>query len=160
MDPGPGVEVVVGGREPVQFDGVDAGGAGGVDPFDAGEQGGLVARLAETLAQRDRGKGVPGIRPGDHGDAHRPYPATALGGHARPSRYAGNHDRADRDSAVANTRTVEGFLNALQDEDFDTAEAALDDNLVYENVGLPTIHGRRQSDQAVSPDGGPRRASR
>ncbi len=41
-----------------------------------------------------------------------------------------------------NTRTVEGFLNALQDEDFDTAGAALDDELVYQNVGLPTIYGR------------------
>jgi limonene-1,2-epoxide hydrolase len=44
---------------------------------------------------------------------------------------------------VENIRTVEGFLNALQDEDLDAADAALDDNLVYENVGLPTIHGRR-----------------
>jgi limonene-1,2-epoxide hydrolase len=45
----------------------------------------------------------------------------------------------------ANTRTVETFLHALQDEDFDTAEATLDDDLVYENVGLPTIHGRRRA---------------
>jgi limonene-1,2-epoxide hydrolase len=42
-------------------------------------------------------------------------------------------------------RTVEGFLNALQDEDFDAADAALHDNLVYENVGLPTIHGRHRA---------------
>ena len=48
-------------------------------------------------------------------------------------------------TAVANTRTVEGFLNALQDEDFEAAEAALDDNLVYENVGLPTIRGRARA---------------
>ncbi len=26
--------------------------------------------------------------------------------------------------------------------DYETADACLDDNLVYENVGLPTIHGR------------------
>jgi limonene-1,2-epoxide hydrolase len=45
-------------------------------------------------------------------------------------------------TGVANTRVVEGFLNALQDADYEAAEAALDDNLVYENVGLPTIHGR------------------
>lgn len=45
-------------------------------------------------------------------------------------------------TAVANTRTVETFLNALMDADFETADASLDDNLVYENVGLPTIHGR------------------
>jgi limonene-1,2-epoxide hydrolase len=49
--------------------------------------------------------------------------------------------------SVANTRTVEVFLNALQDADYETAEAALDDNLVYENVGLPTIHGRRRAMQ-------------
>ncbi len=42
-------------------------------------------------------------------------------------------------------RIVEGFLNALQDGDYDAAEAALDDNLVYENVGLPTIHGRARA---------------
>lgn len=46
-------------------------------PFHPGEQGGRVSGCAETLAQRDRRKRVPGIRPGDHGDAHRPYPATA-----------------------------------------------------------------------------------
>ena len=48
-------------------------------------------------------------------------------------------------TAVANTRTVEDFLNALQDEDFEAAEAALDENLVYENVGLPTIRGRARA---------------
>jgi limonene-1,2-epoxide hydrolase len=48
-------------------------------------------------------------------------------------------------TAGANTRTVEGFLNALQDSDFEAAEAALDDNLVYENVGLPTIRGRARA---------------
>jgi limonene-1,2-epoxide hydrolase len=45
------------------------------------------------------------------------------------------------------TRTVEVFLNALQDEDFETASAALADDLVYQNVGLPTIYGR---DRAMS----------
>jgi limonene-1,2-epoxide hydrolase len=45
----------------------------------------------------------------------------------------------------ANTRTVEGFLNALQEEDFETADAALDDNLVYENVGLSRIRGGRRT---------------
>ncbi len=48
-------------------------------------------------------------------------------------------------TAVANTRTVESFLNALQDADYETADAALDDNLVYENVGLPTIRGRARA---------------
>ena len=48
-------------------------------------------------------------------------------------------------TAVANTRIVEGFLNALQNEDFETVDAALDDNLVYENVGLSRIHGGRRT---------------
>jgi limonene-1,2-epoxide hydrolase len=43
-----------------------------------------------------------------------------------------------------NIRTVEGFLNALQDEDFDTADASLADDLVYENVGLSRIRGGRR----------------
>lgn len=45
-------------------------------------------------------------------------------------------------TAVDNIRTVEVFLNALADEDFDTADAALADDVVYHNVGLPIIHGR------------------
>jgi limonene-1,2-epoxide hydrolase len=49
------------------------------------------------------------------------------------------------DTTVENTRTVEGFLHALQDSDLEAAEAALDENLVYENVGLPTIHGRARA---------------
>jgi limonene-1,2-epoxide hydrolase len=48
-------------------------------------------------------------------------------------------------TAVANTRTVEGFLNALQYEDFETVDAALDDDLVYENVGLSRIRGGRRT---------------
>jgi limonene-1,2-epoxide hydrolase len=43
---------------------------------------------------------------------------------------------------VDNARTVEKFLYALQDEDFDTAESLLADNIVWQNVGLPTIRGR------------------
>ncbi|BDB43408.1 MULTISPECIES: limonene-1,2-epoxide hydrolase family protein [Mycobacterium] len=43
-----------------------------------------------------------------------------------------------------NIRTVEGFLYALQDQDFETLDAALDDNLVYENVGFSTIRGGRR----------------
>jgi limonene-1,2-epoxide hydrolase len=49
--------------------------------------------------------------------------------------------------SAENIRTVEGFLYALQDEDFDTADAALDDDLVYQNVGLPTIRGRARAMQ-------------
>ena len=46
---------------------------------------------------------------------------------------------------VENMRTVEGFLNALQEEDFEAVDAALDDNLVYENVGLSRIRGGRRT---------------
>jgi limonene-1,2-epoxide hydrolase len=45
-------------------------------------------------------------------------------------------------TAVNNVRTVEAFLYALRDEDFDTAASMLDENLVWQNVGLPTIRGR------------------
>ncbi|PJK20958.1 limonene-1,2-epoxide hydrolase [Mycobacterium goodii] len=41
--------------------------------------------------------------------------------------------------------TVETFLNALQERDYDTAEHALAQNLVYQNVGLPTIYGRHRA---------------
>ena len=46
---------------------------------------------------------------------------------------------------VDNAHTVEVFLAALQDQDLDTAAAQLDDNLVYENVGYPTIRGRARA---------------
>jgi limonene-1,2-epoxide hydrolase len=44
-----------------------------------------------------------------------------------------------------NIRAVENFLYALQDEDFDTADALLHDNLVYENVGFSRIRGGRKT---------------
>ena len=47
--------------------------------------------------------------------------------------------------AQTNADIVETFLYALQAEDMDTLERLLDDNLVYENVGLPTIHGRARA---------------
>lgn len=43
-----------------------------------------------------------------------------------------------------NIRTVEGFLYALQGEDFDTADAALADDLLYENVGFSKMRGGRR----------------
>ncbi|MDT5010837.1 MAG: limonene,2-epoxide hydrolase [Mycobacterium sp.] len=42
-------------------------------------------------------------------------------------------------------RVVETFLYALRDKDFDTADAVLDDDLVYHNVGLPIIRGRQRT---------------
>lgn len=48
-------------------------------------------------------------------------------------------------STDANVATVQKFLFALRDKDLDTAGAQLAENLVYENVGLPTIHGSRRA---------------
>ncbi|MEB3030886.1 limonene-1,2-epoxide hydrolase family protein [[Mycobacterium] nativiensis] len=45
-------------------------------------------------------------------------------------------------TSLDNIATVETFLAALADEDLDTAAAALAEDVVYQNVGLPTIHGR------------------
>jgi limonene-1,2-epoxide hydrolase len=47
-------------------------------------------------------------------------------------------------SDVDNARTVETFLYALQDEDFDTADAQLADNIVWQNVGWLTMRGRER----------------
>lgn len=54
------------------------------------------------------------------------------------------------DTTTDNIRTVEVFLNALQDEDFDTVDASFDDNLVYENVGLSRIRGGRRTAKLLS----------
>jgi limonene-1,2-epoxide hydrolase len=55
------------------------------------------------------------------------------------------NDQASRVSSdVDNARTVETFLYALQDEDFATADSALADNIVWQNVGFPTIRGRER----------------
>ena len=45
---------------------------------------------------------------------------------------------------TANARTVETFLYALQDEDFDTAESLMADDFVWQNVGYPNIRGRQR----------------
>ena len=80
----PASSVLVGGHQPVQLDARSIPArAGGFEPFHAGEQRGRVAGLGEALAQRNRRKRVPGIRPGDHGDAHRHHPATAPDDSAR-----------------------------------------------------------------------------
>lgn len=46
---------------------------------------------------------------------------------------------------AANIATVEKFLTALRDKDLDTADSLLADDLVYQNVGFPTIRGRRRT---------------
>lgn len=45
---------------------------------------------------------------------------------------------------TANARTVETFLYALQDEDYDAADATLADNVLYQNVGYTTMRGRKR----------------
>jgi limonene-1,2-epoxide hydrolase len=39
---------------------------------------------------------------------------------------------------------VQAFLTALADDDVDTAIDLIDDDIVYENVSLPTIRGKRR----------------
>lgn len=48
-------------------------------------------------------------------------------------------------SDIDNAHTVEVLLASLQAQDTDGAGAVLDDNLVYQNVGFPTIHGRARA---------------
>jgi limonene-1,2-epoxide hydrolase len=50
-------------------------------------------------------------------------------------------DQTSTEASIDNALVVEKFLNALQDQDFDTFESLLDDHIVYENVGLPTVRG-------------------
>lgn len=51
----------------------------------------------------------------------------------------------DTDSDVDKAHVVEVLLSSLQAADADGAGAVLDDNLVYQNVGFPTIHGRARA---------------
>lgn len=45
-------------------------------------------------------------------------------------------------TAAANARTVQNFLFALADEDFDTMESLAAPELIWHNVGIPAIRGR------------------
>jgi len=47
-------------------------------------------------------------------------------------------------SDIDNVRAVETFLYALQDEDFDTANGLMADNIEWQNVGFPTMRGRER----------------
>lgn len=52
---------------------------------------------------------------------------------------------ADTTITADNIRIVENFLIALQDADLDLAAGALDENVVYQNVGYhPAIRGRHR----------------
>lgn len=54
-------------------------------------------------------------------------------------------DQTSVSSDVDNAHTVEVMLSALQDQDIDGVGAVLDDDLVYQNVGFPTIRGRARA---------------
>ncbi|MGD9620415.1 MAG: limonene-1,2-epoxide hydrolase family protein [Mycolicibacterium sp.] len=43
---------------------------------------------------------------------------------------------------ASNVDTVQTFLFALAEEDFDTVESLADPKLIWQNVGLPSIRGR------------------
>ena len=47
-------------------------------------------------------------------------------------------------SDLDNVRAVETFLYAMQDEDFDTVDRLMADNIEWQNVGFPTIRGRER----------------
>lgn len=47
-------------------------------------------------------------------------------------------------TSAATARTVESFLYALQDQDFDTADALMADHISWHNVGYPIIRGRQR----------------
>ena len=64
---------------------------------------------------------------------------------SEPSAHPEKGVRADIDPGVDNAHTVEVFLTALEDQDIDAAGAVLDENLIYQNVGFPTIRGRARA---------------
>ena len=54
-------------------------------------------------------------------------------------------DQTSVSTDIDNAHTVEVLLTSLQSHDSDGAGSVLDDNLVYQNVGFPTIHGRARA---------------
>ena len=61
------------------------------------------------------------------------------------ARVDGMTDQTYVSSDVDNAHTVEVLLSSLQNLDIDGVGAVLDDNLVYQNVGFPTIRGRARA---------------
>jgi limonene-1,2-epoxide hydrolase len=53
-------------------------------------------------------------------------------------------DQTSAVPTVDNKATVQRFLFAVQNEDFDTADALLADDAKWQNVGFPTIAGRQR----------------
>ncbi|MGU3500386.1 limonene-1,2-epoxide hydrolase family protein [Mycobacterium sp. C31M] len=54
-------------------------------------------------------------------------------------------DQALTATEAANIATVEKFLFSLRGPDLDTAGSLIDDDLVYQNVGFPTVRGRART---------------
>jgi limonene-1,2-epoxide hydrolase len=60
----------------------------------------------------------------------------------------GNGSAATRNDTEP-AAVVRGFLTALAADDIDTALRLIDDDIVYDNVSLPTIRGRRRFEQGA-----------
>ena len=94
---------------------------------------------------------MAGVRPGNHRDAHRVTlsyrPLCAVG----QAHYGDRMTQSTPAVTQTNAEIVETFLYALQAADMDTADRLLDEHLVYENVGLPTIHGRARAMKLFRP---------
>ena len=54
-------------------------------------------------------------------------------------------DQTSVSSDIDNAHTVEVLLSSLQAQDIEGVGAVLDDDLVYQNVGFPTIRGRARA---------------
>jgi limonene-1,2-epoxide hydrolase len=53
-------------------------------------------------------------------------------------------DQTSTVTSSTNSSTVEAFLFAVQNEDFDAADLLLADDVRWQNVGIPTITGRQR----------------
>jgi limonene-1,2-epoxide hydrolase len=51
-------------------------------------------------------------------------------------------EQTSTETSAQNALVVETFLNSMQDQDFAAFDSLLADDVVYQNVGLPTIRGR------------------
>jgi limonene-1,2-epoxide hydrolase len=140
---GTGVVIVVsGGRiQPEQLDGLDTGGARSIEPLDTGQEDRIVTGRQELQTQRDRRERVPRVRPGDHAHTHRPTLSHA----AVTTLTTMTEQLPDISVQTEPARVVETFLYALRDKDFDAMDVALDDDVIYQNVGYPTIRGRKRT---------------
>jgi len=85
---------------------------------------------------------MSGVGSGDHHDALRTTLATAQArGDGQKIRLAVMTEQTSTETSEQNAVIVETFLNSLQDQDFAAVDALIADDIVYQNVGLPTIRG-------------------